>query len=245
MTPHHVIVGGTKGIGRALTKSLLEQGHNVSVLGRSQPAGIEGGGFRFLQADLEQPEACAARVVEAAQERGPIHGLVFLQRYRGKGNDWNGEIQVSLTATRDIIEACVDHFAPAPHAGIVLVGSNAGKFIQSGGPVSYHVAKTGLSTMARWYAMKLGPKGIRVNAVSPCTILKEESKKFYLENEKVHGLYKQIIPLGRMGAAEEVAQAIEFFIGPKASFVTGQELYVDGGLSLHLHDGMARMVAGA
>jgi NAD(P)-dependent dehydrogenase (short-subunit alcohol dehydrogenase family) len=92
--------------------------------------------------------------------------------------------------------------------------------------------------------MNLGQKGIRVNGVSPCTILKEESKDFYVNNEKLHNLYKQILPLGRMGNAEEVAQAIEMFLGSKASFITGQEIYVDGGLSLHLHDNLARMVAG-
>ena len=91
--------------------------------------------------------------------------------------------------------------------------------------------------------MKLGPQGDSHNTVSPCTFLKEESKKFYLENEKLHNVYKQIVPLGRMGTAEEVAQAIEFLISPRASFITGQELFVDGGLSLHLHDRMARMVA--
>jgi NAD(P)-dependent dehydrogenase (short-subunit alcohol dehydrogenase family) len=244
MIPHHILIGGTRGAGRALALSLLSQGCRISVLGRTRPTGLEGSAFRFIEADLEQPGEAAGRVLEVIPGQGPIHGLVFLQRYRGKGDDWDGEITVELTATKTIIEACVEHFAPAPLAAIVTVASNAATLIQNGGPLSYHIAKAGMVQLARWYAMKLGPKGIRANSVSPCTYLKEESKGFYLENETLHNLYQQIVPLGRMGTAEEVAQAIEFLISPKASFITGQDLLVDGGLSLHLHDRMARLVAG-
>ena len=243
MTPHHILIGGTRGAGLALAKSLLSQGCHVSVLGRTRPADLTGTAFRFINADLEHPDEAVACLLEAISGRGPIHGLVFLQRYRGDGDDWEGEIAVELTSTKKIIDACIECFAPAPQAAIVTVASNAGRFIQNGGPLSYHIAKAGMVQLARWYAMKLGPRGIRANAVCPSTFLKAESKRFYLENEKLLDVYKQIVPLGRMGTAEEVAQAIEFLISPKASFITGQELFVDGGLSLHLHDRMARMVA--
>lgn len=241
---NHIIIGGSKGIGRALAKSLVGQAHTVTVVSRSRPAGLEGSNFHHLEGDLEKPGEVVEKIQESLTRHGPVNGLVFLQRYRGKGDDWQGELQVSLTASKKIIEGLADRFAPAPNASIVLVGSNAGHFISKGGPLSYHVAKTGISTLVRWFAMNLGAKGIRVNGVSPCTILKEESKDFYLNNEKLHGLYKQILPLGRMGNAEEVANAIELFLSPKASFITGQEVYVDGGLSLHLHDNLARMVSG-
>jgi NAD(P)-dependent dehydrogenase (short-subunit alcohol dehydrogenase family) len=243
MTPHYVLIGGTKGAGRALAKSLLSQECRVSAVGRTRPTDIDRGGFRFIEADLERLDEAVSRILEAIPGQGPIHGLVFLQRYRGTGDDWEGEITVELTATKRIIEACLEHFAPPPHAAIVIVGSNAGTLIQSGGPLAYHVAKAGLVQLARWYAMQLGPRGIRVNTVSPCTFLKDESKDFYLKDENLQNIYRQIVPLGRMGTAEDVAQAIEFLISPKASFITGQELLVDGGLSLHLHDRLARIVA--
>ena len=70
--------------------------------------------------------------------------------------------------------------------------------------------------------------------------LKEESKHFYFQNEELHNLYKSIIPLGRMGTAEELANTIAFLCSPKSSFITGQTIIVDGGISLQWHESLAR-----
>ncbi len=162
-----------------------------------------------------------------------------LQRFRGAGDPWEGEIQTTLSATKTLIDELVADFHPEGGA-IVLVSSNASRFVARDQPLGYHVAKAGLNQMMRYYAAALGKKGIRVNAVSPCAVLKEESRRYYLENEKLHALYRRITPLGRMGTAEEVAHVIAFLCGPQSSFVTGQELNVDGGTSLLLHDSLAR-----
>ena len=81
---------------------------------------------------------------------------------------------------------------------------------------------------------------MRVNGVSPGSILKERSKEFYNANPRLRDLYKDIIPLGRMGTAEEVAQTIAFLCSRRASFITGQNLVVDVGLSLEWQESMAR-----
>jgi len=98
--------------------------------------------------------------------------------------------------------------------------------------------------MARFYAVKLGSLGIRVNVVAPSTFVKAESSAYYDAQPELQTLYKKITPLGRMGTAEEVARTVAFLCGPESSFITGQELMVDGGLSLLLHDMLAREVAG-
>jgi NAD(P)-dependent dehydrogenase (short-subunit alcohol dehydrogenase family) len=100
-----------------------------------------------------------------------------------------------------------------------------------------------MTQMARFYAVKLGPRGIRVNVVAPCTFVKEESSAYYSQQTDLLAMYATITPLGRIGTAREVAQAIALLGSPEASFITGQELAVDGGLSLMLQDALAKEVA--
>jgi NAD(P)-dependent dehydrogenase (short-subunit alcohol dehydrogenase family) len=244
-TPHCLILGGTRGIGRALARRLAAAGQALTVVARREPEVVEPAlqKARYVAADLTRPKELLDRVREAIRGQGPLTGLVFLQRFRGDGDPWTGEIETTLSASHTLVEHLVSEFAPDGGA-IVMVSSNAGRFIARNQPVGYHVAKAGLTQMVRYYAAVLGRRCIRVNAVSPCAIVKEESRQFYEQNAKLSELYRRITPLGRMGTAEEVAQVIGFLLGPEASFVTGQELYVDGGLSLPLHDALAREVAG-
>ena len=83
-----------------------------------------------------------------------------------------------------------------------------------------------------------------MNSVSPSTYLKNESKQYFLENEALLALYRELIPLGRMGTAEDVARLILFLCSADASFVTGQNIVVDGGLSLRWPESLARRLRG-
>ena len=235
---HSLVVGGTRGMGRAVVAALARDGDAVSVISRRTPAdgARPAPDVHYLAADLLDA-AGVERAVEAAVERqGKLSCLVFVQRYRGDGDAWAGELATSLTATKAVIEFAVGRFAERAAGSIVVVGSAATRFVTGAQPVGYHVAKAGLMQMMRYYAAALGPRGVRVNAVSPTTVLKQESRDYYLKNEQLCDYYKSAIPLGRMGTAEEMAEVVAFLCGPKASFITGQEIVVDGGMSLLLHD---------
>ena len=169
---------------------------------------------------------------------------MFLQRYRGSGDSWSGELAVAMDATKVLLEGLVAHFAPDGDRSVCMVTSNASSFVARNQTLGYHTSKAAMRQMARFYAVKYGSQGIRVNIVSPCTFVKPESAAFYGGQAELQTLYAKITPLARMGTAKEVAKAVAFLCGPEASFITGQDLSVDGGLSLMLQDSMAREVAG-
>ena len=125
-----------------------------------------------------------------------------------------------------------------------MVSSVFADFVGEGQAISYHMAKAGMNQMMRYYAVNLGRKGIRCNAVTAFTFLKDESKNFYLENTELQDLHRQIVPLERMATIGDIADVIMFLNSESASFVTGQNIYVDGGLSLNWPENLARTLTG-
>ncbi len=234
---HTLVVGGTRGIGRALVKALIAQGGAVSVFARRPPE-KKVLRARYWMVDVTDRQKVLDSLADVVRQRGKLDGLVFFQRYRGEGDLWQAEFQTSLTGTKSIIEGLVPHFQKTGGA-IVVVSSVNAEWISPNLSVGYHVAKAGLNSMVRYYAVTLGGKNIRVNSVSPGTVLKEESKNFYLKNRGQYKLHSSVVPLGRMGHADEVAQVVVFLCSPKSSFVTGQDIVVDGGVSLQWHEVLA------
>lgn len=242
---HSLIIGGTRGLGREVVKLFSAAGHTVSIIGRREPAAQDRDipNTYFHIADLADPEGLKAALAEAVKAQGKLSYLVFCQRYRGKDDDWQGEFDITLTATKVTVEALQDEFETSGDKGIVMVSSVFGDYVGEGQPMSYHVGKAGLNHMMRFYAVNLGRKGIRVNAITPFTFLKEESKKFYLDNKPLLDLYNEMIPLGRMPTSEDSANTIAYLCSPAAGFINGQNIYVDGGLSLVWPETLGRKLA--
>lgn len=240
--PHSLIIGGSRGIGREVAKLLASEGHTVSVIARQSPAlnSHRSHHESYWSADVRDETALATALREVLERTGKVNYLVFLQRYRGADDAWQGEIETSLTATKNTVEFLKDHFA-AEDKSIVIVSSINAKLIAAGSlSLGYHMAKAALCQMVRYWAITLGTRGIRVNSVSPGTVLKEESKDFFLNNLPLLELYQRITPLGRFGHAKEVANVIGLLCSDKTSFVTGQDIVVDGGVSLRWQESLAR-----
>jgi NAD(P)-dependent dehydrogenase (short-subunit alcohol dehydrogenase family) len=96
--------------------------------------------------------------------------------------------------------------------------------------------------LVRYYACSLGARGIRVNCVSPGVILKREAEAFYRLNKKLVALYERVAPLRRFGTAADVAAVVRFLCSEDAAFITGQEVVVDGGISLIWQASLARQL---
>lgn len=243
---HSLIIGGTKGLGRVVVRKLAQRGDVVSVFGRSAVNADDRaeGAIDSYQLDITDQSAIKEAIKSSVEKNGPLNYCVFLQRYRGKGNDWEGEINTSLTATKNIAELVTDNMDPVGDKAMIMVSSVFARYVGEGQPASYHVAKAGLDQLMRFYALNLGSKGIRCNGVTPFTFLKDESKQFYFDNKKIMSLYEDIIPLRRMGTSEDSADVICYLSSAQASFLTGQNILVDGGLSLVWPESMARRLMG-
>jgi len=243
-SPHTVIFGGTKGIGKVLASALLASNHEVSVLGRTAPPSEQQMTPAFVACDFLDVKTLDSALGRLRSERPAIDNLVFMQRFRGNGDSWQGEIATSLDATRRAIEFLSSNFDASRSRSIVLVGSQLGSFIANDQPLSYHLAKGALVHLAHYFATTLGPKGVRVNVVSPGTTIKPESDSYYANNIPLADLYKRMTPLGRMGRAEDVAGVILFLLSPASAFVTGQNIAVDGGVSLVSQESLGRSLQG-
>ena len=238
---HVVVVGGSKGLGKAVSVRFAEHGYSVTVISRNPPA--TPAILNHVAADLETMTSSEATVQQVLHIGGNIRYLIFCQRYRGSTDPWQGEIQVSLTATRLLINGFSDHFCSEGDRAIGVVSSVYAEFVGGSQPESYHVAKAGLNQLVKYNAWIMGRKGIRVNAIMPLTYLKTESQDYYLANEALMRLYQQFVPVGRIGRSEDAANLLEFLCSDKASFINGQAIFVDGGVSVVWPEELARSMA--
>ncbi len=239
---HSIVVGGTKGLGRVVARLFGSRGDAVSVIGRNPlpDADLEHGNIKSYCADIVDQENIESVLEKIVLEQGKVNYCVFLQRYRGSENVWQGEFDTTVTATKNIIEYLTPHFAEEADKAIAIVSSVFAKHVGAGQAVSYGVMKAALEQLMRYYAVNLGQKQIRSNGITPFTFLKEESEKFYLANESLMGLYDSIVPIKRLATTQDLAKTIEFLCSPNAGFITGQNLIVDGGLSLVWPETLAR-----
>lgn len=230
---HALIVGGSRGIGRALAERWSAQGKLVSILSRSTSSPTENSPnlVHFL-ADLRSSTEIAAALDQLQRNRGCPDEVVFFQRWRGDGDAWDAELATTLSGTNTILTALARHWDAARSPSVVMVGSLAARQVAREQGPAYHVAKAGLEQLMRYYAAQWGPTGVRVNAVIPGIVLKPSAEAYYQQNREQRAAYEKIIPLGRMGRPSEVCDAIDFLCSDQAAYVTGHALIVDGGLSL-------------
>ena len=212
------------------------------MISRSRP--ISETPLNHVAADLEAMTSSEEVVEEVIRFGGEVRYLIFCQRFRGIGDPWQGEIQVTLTATRLMINGFADHFSQDGDRAIGVVSSVYAKFVGGSQPESYHVAKAGLNQLVKYNAWVMGRRGIRINAIMPLTYLKAESKDYYLANDDLMNLYKSFVPMRTIGRAEDSANLIEFLCSEKASFINGQAIFVDGGVSVIWPEELAKSMAG-
>jgi 3-oxoacyl-[acyl-carrier protein] reductase len=238
-----LVTGGTRGIGRAIVDLLADEGCNVALCARSagpvaeavaalEKKGVKGYGGGVDVSDLE---ALKRWVAESAAALGGIDIFVANVSALAQGMDeesWRRGFEIDVMATVFGCEAALPYLEKSGAGAIVAVGSTAMAEIY--GPTrSYAAMKAALIPYIKGLARNLAPKNVRANLVSPGNVY-FKGGVWNIVEERNPEMFKSMLarnPTGRMGTPQEVADAVVFLASPRASFITGTNLIIDGALT--------------
>jgi NAD(P)-dependent dehydrogenase (short-subunit alcohol dehydrogenase family) len=231
-----VVTGGASGIGRACAQALVDEGRSV-VLWDLSPAVTEVAesmGMTGIALDVTDEAAVAAAVAQSIAAMDGVDGLVHaagvvsVDPIGGLTAElWDGVLDVNLRAHALLSQALLPALREATDAAIVGISSIEG-LVGNGAIPAYCASKAGLLGLTRSMAHQLAADGIRVNAICPGYI-ETPMLAPALEFPGLRETFEKKSPLGRLGRPEDIAYAAAFLLSPKASFITGTHLIVDGG----------------
>jgi 3-oxoacyl-[acyl-carrier protein] reductase len=239
-----VVTGASRGLGRAMASAFAAEGGYVYVgfcaredeaaqtLARLRAAGGDGA---LLGLDVRQSASVAAAFARVQKERGRLDVLVNNAGVARDGlfalmpaADFHEVVATNLTGSYHCAAAAA-RLMLAEKRGVIINIASAAGLRASVGQTNYAASKGGLLAFTRSLAAELGPRGVRVNAVVPGLIAAGMGTRL---DHRIVAQRQAAIPLGRLGSAEEVARAVLFLASDESSYILGQCLAVDGGLTL-------------
>ena len=227
-----LVTGGNRGIGAAIAASLKAAGFTVIVTYRSGTAPTD---FDSVQMDVTSTESIDAGFA-LIEEKWGVPEIVVCNAgitkdtlsMRMSDEDFADVIDANLTGAFRTARRATKGLLKLKRGRLIFIGSVVG-LLGSAGQVNYSASKSGLIGMARSFARELGSRGITANVVAPGFV---ETDMTATLDEKRRDEIAKSVPLQRFCSAEEIAEVVTFLASPKASYITGAVIPVDGGLGM-------------
>lgn len=240
-----ILTGGSRGIGLETSKAFAQEGARVVIASIDEQRGKAaedvltemGAEAIFTQTDVTQQEQVDRLVFDTLERFGDIHVLVNNAAVHGKASFWEESedlwehlFKVNIMGTVLPSQSVVKHAMKEKGGVIVHVASKAG-VVGEPGHAAYSSSKGAVIALTRAMAVELAPYGIRVNAISPGPVYTEMFTN-NVTREEDRKRIAESAPLGRIGLPEDIARGILFLASTDSDWCTGQNLSVDGGLSI-------------
>ena len=238
-----IVTGGTKGIGYGIAGVFADAGAQVTIVGRDPATAAQaaarlaekGAVVGYVVADLSKPDACVRMADEVLAARGAIDvlcanaGIFAVKRLDAMTEaDYDETFDLNMKGCLFSVQACLPALAVSGHGRVVVTSSITGPITGVPGWTHYGASKAAQLGFVRAAAMELAPQGITVNAILPGTILSDGLRDLGMNLDEA----ATAIPLQRLGDPRDIGHAALFFASDEASYITGQTLVVDGGVTL-------------
>lgn len=235
-----LVSGASKGIGRAIALKLAADGFTVVVHYHSDQQGAQatldeitalGGAGRLIQFDIGDRELCRARLEADIELHGAYYGVVCNAGIVRDGafpaltdNEWDDVIHTNLDGFYNLLKPCIMPMIGLRRGGRIVTLSSVSGIMGNRGQVNYSASKAGLIGATKALALELAKRRITVNCVAPGLI------DTGMVSPEVESEALKMIPLKRMGQAEEVAGLVSYLMSDIAGYVTRQVISINGGL---------------
>lgn len=249
-----LITGATSGIGQAIAAQLAMEGANVALNYRNDPNKLKdteelieqvckcvkgcGGQKLAVEGDVSQEKDIIRMCQEVIENFGSLDILInnagiqtAAPSHELETEDFDQVIQVNLRGAYLCAREAIKHFLDRGQKGIIINVSSVHEIIPRPTYVSYSMSKGAMENMTKTLALEYAPHGIRVNAIAPGATATPINS--WTDNPDKKKEVESHIPMGRVGTSEEMAVVTAFLASDDAAYITGQTLFVDGGLTLY------------
>ena len=241
-----VVTGGASGIGAAISRRLARRGDKVAILDLREDtlaqhlSALQDEGFdvRGFQVDVTDRSGVQEAIASARGELGPIHiavtsaGITSYAPFTELSiEQWNRTLAINLTGTFNCVQAAVPDMIEASWGRVVTISSTAGQAAPPG-QADYVTSKGGVIALTRALAVEFAGNGITVNTIPPALVDTPMARAAEADGTLPASLdvIGTMLPLKRVGTAEDIAAACEFLCSEDAGYITGQQINVNGGI---------------